>query len=163
MRTSVPDVYAAGDVTGPPYLTPVARMQGTVAADNILGIDRKMDYSFIPQAIYLGHDLAFCGKAGETSASIAFPGPAGPGTFWSVPSGSTGLAKAMVEEDGTIAGICAAGPAGGVITGYLAFLLRHGYTTHDFGDFMEVHPSTDGVYGLLKYASGMLKKREREG
>ena len=163
MRTSVPGVYAAGDVTGPPYLTPVARMQGTVAADNILGIGRKMDSSFVPQAIYLGHDLAFCGSASGTSGSLAFPGPAGPGTFWDVPFSDTGLAKAMVEDDGRIAGICAAGPAGGAIAGYLSFLMRKGCTAHDFEEFLEVHPSTDGMYGLLKYASAMLKKRENSG
>jgi dihydrolipoamide dehydrogenase len=158
----VPGVYAAGDVTGPPYLTPVARHQGTVAADNILGIDRTMDGRFVPQSISLGHELAFCGGSSETSGAIAFPGPAGPGTFWDVPFSDTGLAKAMVEDDGTIAGICAAGPGGGLIAGYLAFLMREGYTAHDFGEFIEVHPSTDGVYGLLKYASAMLKKREKQ-
>ncbi len=162
MQTSVPGVYAAGDVTGPPYLTPVARMQGTVAADNILGIDRKFDRRFIPQSISLGHELAFCGNGSETAGSIAIPGPAGPGTFWDVPFGDTGLAKVMVEDDGTIAGICAAGPGGGLIAGYLAFLMKEGYTAHDFEEFIEVHPSTDGVYGLLKYASGMLKKREKQ-
>lgn len=160
MRTSVPGVYAAGDVTGPPYLTPVARHQGTVAADNILGIDRAVDLRFFPQSISLGHELAFCGNGSGTAGSIAFPGPAGPGTFWDVPFRDTGLAKVKVEDDGTIAGICAAGPGGGLITGYLAFLMREGYTAHDFENFLEVHPSTDGVYGALKYASGILKKRE---
>ena len=160
MRTSVPGVYAAGDVTGPPYLTPVARHQGTVAADNILGIDRAMDYRFIPQSISLSHELAFCTTGTEGTASMAIPGPAGPGTFWDVPAGNTGLAKVMVEpESGRIAGICAAGPGGGLIAGYLAFLMKEGYTAHDFEEFLEVHPSTDGVYGLLKYASAMLKKR----
>lgn len=160
MRTSVPGVYAAGDVTGPPYLTPVARHQGTVAADNILGIDRAMDYRFIPQSISLSHELAFCTTGTEGAASMAIPGPAGPGTFWDVPAGNTGLAKVMVEPDsGRIAGICAAGPGGGLIAGYLAFLMKEGYTAHDFEEFLEVHPSTDGVYGLLKYASAMLKKR----
>jgi len=161
MRTSVPDVYAAGDVTGPPCLTPVARYQGIIAADNILGFDRKMDDRFIPQSISLGHELAFCGGGNETSGAIAFPGPAGPGTFWDVPFGDTGLAKAMVEDNGTIAGICTAGPGGGLIAGYLAFLMREGYSAHDFEEFIEVHPSTDGMYGLLKYASGLLKKREK--
>lgn len=160
MQTSVPGVYAAGDVTGPPYLTPVARYQGTVAADNILGIDRRMDDRFIPQSIGLGHELAFCGNGSTTAGSIAIPGPAGPGTFWAVPFGDTGLTKVMVEDDGEIAGICAAGPGGGLIAGYLAFLMREGYTAHDFEEFIEVHPSTDGVYGLLKYVSGMLKERE---
>ena len=161
MRTSVPEVYAAGDVTGPPYLTPVARLQGTVAADNILGIDRAMDYRFIPQSINLDHELAFCTTGSDGAATIAIPGPAGPGTFWDVPAGNTGLAKVMVDPgNGRIAGICAAGPGGGLIAGYLAFLMKEGYTAHDFEEFLEVHPSTDGVYGLLKYASAMLKKRD---
>ncbi|MFA5221219.1 MAG: NAD(P)/FAD-dependent oxidoreductase [Methanoregula sp.] len=160
MQTSVPGVYACGDVTGPPYLTPVARHEGVVAADNILGGNRRMDYRFIPQSINLTHELAFCGTAGERSASLAIPGPAGPGTFWSVPSGDTGLAKIMADaESGEITGICAAGPGGGLIAGYMAFLMQRHITVHDFEDFIEVHPSTDGVYGLAKYTSELLKKR----
>jgi dihydrolipoamide dehydrogenase len=162
MRTSVPGVYACGDVTGPPYLTPVARHQGTVAADNILGIDRAMDYRFIPQSISLGHELAFCSSEEDTAASITIPGPAGPGTFWHVLSGDTGLAKVMFDKDtGAVSGVCAAGPGGGLIAGYLAFLMKNGFTVHDFEEFMEVHPSTDGVYGLLKYASEMIKRRNQ--
>ncbi|HOL41820.1 MAG TPA: NAD(P)/FAD-dependent oxidoreductase, partial [Methanospirillum sp.] len=37
METSAPGIYAAGDVTGTGYLTPVARHQGRKAADAILG------------------------------------------------------------------------------------------------------------------------------
>jgi len=160
MRTSVPGVYACGDVTGPPYLTPVARHQGIVAADNILGIDRRMEYEFIPQSINLTNELAFC--TGDTcdSASLAMPGPAGPGTFWSVPLGGTGLAEIMADpETGKITGMCSAGPGGGLIAGYMAFLMRNGFSVHDFEDFIEVHPSTDGVYSLAKYTSAVLKKR----
>jgi dihydrolipoamide dehydrogenase len=160
MQTSVPNVYACGDVTGPPYLTPVARHEGIVAADNILGRERHMDYRFIPQSINLTHELAFCGTAGERSASLAIPGPAGPGTFWSVPSGDTGLAKIMADaESGEVTGMCAAGPGGGLIAGYMAFLMQRHITVHEFEDFIEVHPSTDGVYGLAKYTSEILKKR----
>jgi dihydrolipoamide dehydrogenase len=160
MQTSVPGVYACGDVTGPPYLTPVARHEGIVAADNILGRDRRMDYQYIPQSINLTHELAFCGTGGDRSASLAIPGPAGPGTFWSVPSGDTGLAKIMADpESGEITGMCAAGPGGGLIAGYMAFLMQRHITVHDFEDFIEVHPSTDGVYGLAKYTSDILKKR----
>jgi len=160
MRTTVPGVYAAGDVTGPPYLTPVARHQGIVAADNILGKDRKMDYRFVPRSINLTHELAYCGVSGEDSAKLAIPGPAGPGTFWSVSAGDTGLAKIMADpETGTIRGMCSAGPGGGLIAGYMGFLMQRHFSVHDFEDFIEVHPSTDGVYGLAKYASEVLKKR----
>jgi dihydrolipoamide dehydrogenase len=159
MQTSVPGVYACGDVTGPPYLTPVARHQGIVAADNILGKARTMDYRCIPQSINLSQELAFCITENKNVASLAIPGPAGPGTFWSVPSSDTGLAKIMVDPDsGEITGVCAAGPGGGLIAGYMAFLMHHHFSVDDFEEFVEVHPSTDGVYGLAKYASEMLRK-----
>jgi dihydrolipoamide dehydrogenase len=161
MRTSVENVYAAGDVTGPPYLTPVARHQGLVAADNILGKERRMDYRYIPQSLNLTHELAFCQADSEGAAKITIPGPAGPGTFWSVSSGNTGLAKIMADPDsGEIRGMCSAGPGGGLIAGYMAFLMQRNFSVHDFEEFIEVHPSTDGVYGLAKYASELLKKRQ---
>jgi dihydrolipoamide dehydrogenase len=160
MRTSVPDVYACGDVIGPPYLTPVARYQGIIAADTILGNPHTMDMRFVPQSINLAHELAFCITEREQMASMAMPGPAGPGSFWSVPSGDTGIAKVFFEpEHGEIKGVCAAGPGGGLIAGYMAFLMRHHFSVEDFSDFIEVHPSTDGVYGLAKYAAEIQKKR----
>jgi dihydrolipoamide dehydrogenase len=162
MRTSIPDVYACGDVVGPPYLTPVARHQGIVAADNILGIPRKMDYQFIPQSINLSQELAFCVPEKEGLASLAIPGPAGPGTFWEVPASNTGLAKILFDpENGTIKGMVAGGPGGGLIAGYLSFLMKQGFSIHDFEEFIEVHPSTDGVYGIAKYASELMKKRNK--
>jgi dihydrolipoamide dehydrogenase len=159
MQTSVPCIYACGDVAGAPFLTPVARHEGLVAADNILGKERHMDYTHIPQAIFLAHELAFCGTGGEGGASLALPGPAGPGTYWSVPYGDTGLAKIFADPvSGEITGMCAAGPAGGDIAGYLAFLMQRHISVHDFEEFIEVHPSTDGVNGLAKYASELFRK-----
>jgi dihydrolipoamide dehydrogenase len=162
MQTSIPDVYACGDVIGPPYLTPVARYQGIVAADTILKKPRTMDMQYIPRSINLSNELAFCTPESEGAASLAIPGPAGPGTFWSVPSGKTGLAKVMVDPDsGSLSGFCTAGPGGGLIAGYMAFLMKRHFSVHDFEDFVEVHPSTDGVYGLVKYASEMLKRQKK--
>jgi len=45
MQTSVEGLYACGDVTGSPCLTPVARREGFVAAENILGRETFMDYA----------------------------------------------------------------------------------------------------------------------
>ena len=162
MRTNLPSVYAGGDVTGPPYLTPVARQQGIVAAENILGNPVKVDYSFIPQSLNLGYELAFCPPCGPGDKSLTIPGPAGPGTFWSVPASDTGLAKIFVAPDGSLTGMAAASPGAGLIAGYMALLMKRNISVHDFSDFIEVHPSTDGVYGLAKYASELLKRRERK-
>lgn len=160
MRTNIPCVYACGDLTGPPFMTPVARQQGIVAADNILGLHRKMDYTFLPQSLNLGYELAFCSDNSPTAKPLIVPGVAGPGTFWEVPASNTGVAKIMVEADGSISGMCTASPGGGLIAGYMALLMKHHFSVHDFSDFIEVHPSTDAVYGLAKYASGLLRKRD---
>jgi dihydrolipoamide dehydrogenase len=159
MQTNLPSVYAGGDVTGPPFLTPVARQQGIIAADNILGKRRRMDYSRIPQALNLGYELAFCSDGNPKARPLVIPGPAGPGTFWSVPASDTGFAKVMVAPDGALSGMCSVSPGGGLIAGYMALLMRRNFSVHDFEEFIEVHPSTDGVYGLAKYASEVLKKR----
>ena len=43
---------------------------------------------------------------------------------------------------------------------YLGYLMKRGITVDDFDDIVEVHPSTDGIYPLARYAAGVLKKKE---
>ncbi len=81
METSVKGVYAAGDVTGPPYLTPVARHEGIVAAEHILGRERKIDYRYFPQSVNLENEHAFCNPSAADCVTMGIPGPAGPGYF----------------------------------------------------------------------------------
>ncbi len=46
-QTSVPSIYAVGDVTGPPYYSSVATIEGLVAAENIMGRPRQLDRRLI--------------------------------------------------------------------------------------------------------------------
>jgi dihydrolipoamide dehydrogenase len=162
MATSVPGVYACGDVTGSPCLTPVARQEGIVAASSVLGEDVTMDYSAIPRSIALAHEYAFVdGEPADDEVAFSSPGPAGPGTFWEVPRGRTGMAEVIVSRgDGRIGGISVAGPSGGTVAAYCAFLMKKGTSVHEFSRFTEVHPSSDGVCPLAKYAAGRLKRSE---
>jgi dihydrolipoamide dehydrogenase len=162
MQTSVPGVYAAGDVTGGPYLTPVARLQGIVAAENILGHEMRYAPTVVPQSISLANDLAFAIAEEDEGVELSVPAPAGPGSFWSVPAGDTGLGKVLVEpESGEIRGVWAASPGAGVIATYMAAAIRHRRTVADFEDLIEVHPLADGVHGLIPAAADVLKKRKR--
>jgi dihydrolipoamide dehydrogenase len=158
MRTSASGIYACGDVTGSPRLTPVARHEGFVAAENILGREREMDYSAIPQSMNLFHEYAFVETDNPCAVTATVPGPAGPGTFWSVPSGRTGFARVSADPDtGTLCGIATAAPSGGIIAAYQAFLMRQGIGVTSFDDFIEVHPMADGIYPLIKYLSGKFR------
>lgn len=53
-RTSLPGVYAVGDVAGPPYFMAVARKRGMIAAKNIMGETAEWDEALpLPDHIYL--------------------------------------------------------------------------------------------------------------
>lgn len=163
MRTSVERVYAAGDVIGPPYLTPAARKEGVVAAENILGRPVTMDYTGIPQVVSLRYDYAFATASdGEGFVTLSAPAPAGPGSFWDVAGGWAGLAQVRIDpETGRIVGATAGVPGASTLLSYVSYLMKRGITVDDFDDIVEIHPSTDGVYGLARYAADMLRKKDR--
>lgn len=160
MRTSVEGVYACGDVTGPPYLTPVARKEGMVAADHILGRDCEMDYTGIPSAMNLTKDYVSMSLHHPDAVTLTAPAPVGPGSFWEVSGAGTGMAQIEVNAaDGRLTGIAAAAPGAAGTLSYLSYLVREGCTVFDFDDFVGVHPSSDGVSGLIRFAADWLKSR----
>ncbi|MCH8327423.1 MAG: FAD-dependent oxidoreductase, partial [Candidatus Marinimicrobia bacterium] len=61
-RTSLPGVYAIGDVTGAPWLAHVASAQGVLAAETIAGLTpRPIDYGNIPGCTYSQPQVASVG------------------------------------------------------------------------------------------------------
>ena len=61
MRTNVPGVYAAGDVTGFSMLAHTASREGEVAVNNILGKVDRMRYNAIPGVVYTNPEVAGVG------------------------------------------------------------------------------------------------------
>lgn len=154
METSHENVYAAGDVVGGIMSTPVSRMEGVVAARNACEIFAEADYRFIPHSISLQYDVGFISSKNREGTEGYMPGSAGPGAFWSVLKGETGLTKAIVDvETGEIKGLSSISPSARTNMAYMSKLLRDGCKTQDFDNFVEVHPSTDAVYKLIRFFS----------
>jgi 2-oxopropyl-CoM reductase (carboxylating) len=61
MRTSVPGVYAAGDLVGPPMEMFKARKCGVGAARNIMGEDYEFDYTAYPDFLHTTYEVTWCG------------------------------------------------------------------------------------------------------
>ncbi len=62
MRTSVPNIFAAGDVTGKYQFVYTAAYEGNLAAENALrGSSRKTDYSVLPWVIFTDPQVAGIG------------------------------------------------------------------------------------------------------
>jgi dihydrolipoamide dehydrogenase len=160
METSVSGIFACGDVIGEPCLTPVARLQGFAAADAALGQDSSADLSYLPRSMSLGYEYTWCGDADGEGISISLPGPAGPGTFWSLPERRTGVSSLKVNpDDGRILSFSEASPVAGVMGMYLAYMAKKGETVHDLSKLFEVHPTSDGMYTTIRYTAGHLKKK----
>jgi dihydrolipoamide dehydrogenase len=61
MRTAVPGIYAAGDITGQYMLAHCASREAEVAVNDILGLPDRMDYSAVPSAVYCKPEIASTG------------------------------------------------------------------------------------------------------
>ncbi len=80
LRTGGEGIYAIGDCVAGPMLAHKASYDAMLACDNILGMDREVDYSNIPNCIWTDPEIASVGlseedaKAGYPDARIAkFP------------------------------------------------------------------------------------------
>lgn len=157
MQTNVDNVYAAGDVIGGYQLTPVARMEGRVAARNMANYPNKVSYSCIPQTISLNTEVSFvenekneCGD--EDKAIVKFPGIPGPHSFWNILTEQTGYAEIEFDKkNNKINKINSISPSSTSDVAYLSYLMREDYDLDDYEEFLEVHPSTDTTYKLIKY------------
>jgi pyruvate/2-oxoglutarate dehydrogenase complex dihydrolipoamide dehydrogenase (E3) component len=61
MRTSVPSVYAAGDLLGPPMEMFKARKCGVAAARNIMGEHYEFDFTEYPDFLHTTYEVTWCG------------------------------------------------------------------------------------------------------
>jgi dihydrolipoamide dehydrogenase len=95
MQTSVPNIYAIGDVTGKIMLAHVASQQAEVAANSICGFEGEMDYTLVPSAIYTSPEVASFGL-GPEEASERF-GEVSVGEF---PLIKSGRARTSGETEG---------------------------------------------------------------
>ena len=156
MKTNVENIYAAGDVTGGYQLTPVARMEGITAARNMAGYPNKVSYNCIPQTLSLNMEVSFvenekaqCEE--DDKQTISIPGIAGPHAFWNILTGDTGYTEVEFDKkNNKINRINSISPSSTSDVAYLSYLMRMDYDLDDYGDFLEIHPSTDSNYKIIK-------------
>ena len=155
MKTSRDNVYAAGDVTGGIQLTPIARKEGICAARNMANYPNKISYEKVPQALSLNMEVSFVEDnslpENDETINISVPGSVGPGAFWHLLSHDTGFSK--ISFDGNrnrIKKITSISPSSVSDIAYLSYLMRENYDLDDYSDFIEIHPSTDANYKIIK-------------
>jgi len=159
MQTSVPNIYAIGDVTGKLMLAHVGSAMGIIAAENIAGAETiTLDYEMMPRATYCQPQVASFGlteaQAKERGYSIKigrFPFQAngkalGLGDY-------AGWVKIVVDEKyGEILGAHMIGPEVTELLPELTLAHLMELTPHEIARNVHAHPSLSEV--LMEAAHG---------
>jgi glutathione reductase (NADPH) len=147
-RTSVPNIYAVGDVTNRVNLTPVAIREGHAFADNVYGgKDIKVDHRNVPTAVFSEPELGVIGLT-EAQAREQYPVlDVFKMSFRSMKMVMAGRAtrcfmKLLVDgATGRVVGCHIAGPEAGEMIQLVGVAFHMGATKADFDATMAVHPT----------------------
>ncbi|MEK0423993.1 MAG: Soluble pyridine nucleotide transhydrogenase, partial [Planctomycetota bacterium] len=97
-QTSVPHIYAVGDVIGFPSLASAAYMQGRAATRHILGSKEDLQLTDIPNGIYTSPEISSIGKTERELTAEKVPYEVGHSQFKSLARAQiTGRAVGMLK------------------------------------------------------------------
>ncbi len=158
MRTSVPHIFAIGDVVGQPMLAHKAMHEGKVAAEVAAGKNSFFDARAIPSVAYTDPEVAWAGVT-ENEARAAGAGY-GKGVFPWAASGrsltlgrSEGLTKVLFDEaTGRIIGCGIVGPSAGDLIAEATLAIEMGADAADIGLTIHPHPTLSETVGLAAEA-----------
>lgn len=96
-ETSVPGIYAVGDLVRGPMLAHKGSEEGVMVAERIAGQKSSVDYDLIPSVIYTHPEIAWAGKTEQACEAVGIPVKTG-----MFPMLASGRAKAMACTEGMV-------------------------------------------------------------
>lgn len=151
MRTSLPGVYAAGDVTGYSLLAHTAVREAEVAVDNMLGKNAQMSYRAIPGIIYTQPEVAGVGmtedqlkKEGISYRKHQLP-MAFAGRFVAENEMANGVCKILIGEDDTLLGAHILGNPASELIVVIAVAIERGIKAHELASVVFPHPTVGEI------------------
>lgn len=159
MQTSVPQIYAIGDVNGKMMLAHVATFQGTRALNHIQGKSDKIKFNLVPAAVFTIPEIASVGltEAQCDDEELDYKSV-------KVPFGAVGKAVAMGEPDGfcklmidnetrTILGCHIMGAHASDLIQEVVTMMNLDVTIDDAKDIIHAHPTLNEIIQLAIHQS----------
>ncbi|MDD5306002.1 MAG: dihydrolipoyl dehydrogenase [Deltaproteobacteria bacterium] len=149
--TSVPGVYAVGDLAGQPMLAHKASFEGEIAAEAIAGHGERTRKKAIPSAVFTDPEV---GSVGLTEPDAVAAGhEVKVGRFFFAASGKAmalqetgGLAKVVADaRTGRILGAHIAGPHASDLLAEAALAVELGLEPRRVGEIVHAHPTLSEV------------------
>jgi dihydrolipoamide dehydrogenase len=146
-KTSVPGIWAIGDVTEGPMLAHKAEDEGMAAAESIAGQAGHVNYDVIPGVIYTSPEVASVGKTEQELKEAGVDYKVGKFSFM-----GNGRAKAVFMGDGfvkiladkatdRVLGVHIMGPAAGELIHEACVLMEYGGSAEDLARTCHAHPT----------------------
>jgi len=146
-RTSVPNVWAVGDVVRGPMLAHKGKEEGVMVADLIAGHFGEVNYKVIPSVIYTQPEIAWVGQTEEQVKASGRPYKVG--TF---PFAASGRARAMeagagmvkivsAKDDDEVLGVHVIGPMAGELIAEAVLAMEYSASTEDIQRTIHAHPT----------------------
>ena len=147
LQTNVPGVYAAGDVIGGLQLAHVASEEGKIAAENIAGKNKKMDYRVIPWAVFTAPEIGTVGLNEEQAKASGhdvccgfFPFSNSGKAF--ITGETEGFIKIVTDkESGEILGAQAVGPRCSDLIHEVAVAMKGEMVIDNLAETVHSHPT----------------------
>ncbi|NMA70029.1 MAG: dihydrolipoyl dehydrogenase [Desulfitobacterium sp.] len=160
METSVPNVYAIGDVTGGVMLAHVASMAGVVVAEHLAGLPSTMTEKIIPSVIFTYPEIAVVGATEQSLKESGKPYKVSKFPFSAngkaVTLGETiGLVKLLADEEGVLLGASIMGPEASNLIQECVLAIEMGVKAQDLAAIIHAHPTLpeavqEAAHGIME-------------
>jgi len=146
-QTTVPGIYAIGDLIPGPALAHKASEEAVVCVERMVGKDVSVNYDTIPGVCYTWPEVASVGKTEKMLEEEGIPFKSGKFNFM-----ANGRARAMAETDGfvkvlahaetdEVVGVHIFGPRASDMIAEAVAVMSYKGTAHDIGAMIHGHPT----------------------
>ena len=160
-QTDEPSIFALGDMTGGPQLTPVAIEQAMAFAQTQFGdAEKVMDYAFIPTAVFCQPNIGTVGFTEEACEARGIDIDVYLSDFKPMKHTLSGrdertLMKLIVDKSSDrVIGLHMVGPDAGEICQGMAVAMKAGATKADFDSTVGIHPTAAEEFVTMRTARG---------
>ena len=171
-ETTVPGVYAIGDVVRGPMLAHKGSEQGVMVAERIAGKHAQVNYDTVPSVIYTHPEVAWVGKTEEQLKQEGVNYNVG--VFPFAASGramatneTAGMVKMIADkETDRILGVHIVGPTAGDMVAQAVIAMEFGSSAEDIAMTMFAHPTVsealhEAALAVHGHAIHIANKRKR--
>ena len=151
MQTSLPNVYACGDITAFSLLAHTAVSEAEVAIDHILGKPHAMSYKAIPGVVYTNPEIAGVGRTEDElqAAGVDYQVKKIPmafsGRFVAENEMGNGVCKLLLDGEGTLIGAHLLGNPASELIVIAGMAIEQGMKAEQLTRFVFPHPTVGEI------------------